>query len=1078
MRDQLQILIALLAYWALHEATNAADGEPSFQHVVRPILAEHCFRCHGFDEKARKSGLRLDQFEGATRAAESGAKAIVPGQPAMSELIRRVASGNPDVRMPPPESGKTLSASQIETLQQWIACGARYTKHWAFERPSRHQRLQRESFNGDLHNRPRNIIDDFVLERLQQIGTHSLAASDPARLLRRVSLDLTGLPPTLTELDHFLEESARDAEGAYAAEVERLLSSPHFGERLAIDWLDAARFADTNGFFGDKPRQTWPWRDWVINAFNSNMPFDQFTVEQLAGDLLPDATRDQRIATGFHRNSMANNETGIIDEEYRVEAVADRVDTTATVWMGLTIGCAQCHDHKYDPISQREYYQLFAYFNQSVETGLITKDDPPPTLEVPTPDQVETLRRTRKERETAEQVFQAQSNSLDADVGAWEMAAPKELMEIPENAVLYYGFDPVMTGATILGTTLQRERGIRGDAGKFDGSQHVELNSAFDADRPWTISAWLRPAGSLSCVWSKIEPTDQRRGIELIWQKGRLQLQLVHRWGVDEIAATTREPMSANEWHHVLVSYDGTRKAKGLSVIADGREVPLNVQRDTLTGTLQCREPFRVGRRDSGLGFYGLLDEFRVLSRVVTAEESAGWSDSERLRGILARPMERTANENLVLREYFIAHHSTAELRQSHERLQHAHRAETVARMAIPTALVMQDTAQPRKTHLLLRGQYDKLGDEVRPGVPAVLSRNATTVAESVAELARVQSEGQTPKPDDIGDGVPDVVPNRLAFARWLVSPDNPLTARVAVNRLWATCFGEGLVRTPNDFGTQGELPTHPELLDELAVRFVESGWDVKAMLRLIVTSATYRQSSQASEKQLQADPDNRLLARGPRFRLPAELIRDQALFVSGLFVSRIGGPSVKPFQPDGLWEEVTYNAEDSYVPDHGEGLWRRSLYTYWKRQVPPPALLTFDANTREKCVVRRSRTNTPLQALVLLNDETYVAAARALAELTLSERGDNDSRLRTMFRRVTSRWPEPSELNVLANLLARQRQAASGSRTREGSDQSLTTSATENTADQFLSLNRRELAVWTQVAQTILNLDEVITRR
>ena len=508
--------------------------------------------------------------------------------------------------------------------------------------------------------------------------------------------------------------------------------------------------------------------------------------------------------------------------------------------------------------------------------------------------------------------------------------------------------------------------------------------------------------------------------------------------------AATKDAVSSGEWHHALVSYDGTQRAAGLQVIMDGRDVALSIHRDTLTGSLQCSEPLRIGRRDSGLGYYGLLDEFRILQRVVSADELTGWYESERLRGILDRATpDRSPADQSVLRDYYITHRSTPDLCEPYQRLQKARSEETAARAAIPTALVMQELTDPRKTHLLVRGQYNQPAAEVQPGVPAVFPA----------------LPGEAPR-------------NRLGFTRWLVAPEHPLTARVAVNRLWQMCFGEGLVRTPNDFGTQGELPTHPELLDELAVRFVDSGWNVKQLLRLIVTSSTYRQSSQPSPELLLRDPGNRLLGRGPRFRLQGELVRDQALFVSGLLVSRIGGPSVKPWQPEGLWEAVSYNAEDSYVPDQDDGLWRRSLYTYWKRQAPPPALLSFDAGTREKCVVRRSRTNTPLQALVVLNDLTCVEAARALAARTLSPDGDDEQFLRTMFRRVVSRWPEPSEVQVLTDLLIRQRQAFHTD--RAAADRLITVGGSHQTS----SIDHGELAAWTLVAQTIMNLDEVITRR
>lgn len=1029
----------IIAVGVTSGAMSHADSPPSFSHEIRPILSEYCFQCHGFDEKARQGKLRLDQFEGATQLAESGAVAIVPRHADQSELIRRVTSTDPAIRMPPPESGKVLTDTQIEKLRRWIDAGAEYSQHWEFEKPV----LQPvpEVRQSDW---PRNLIDSFVLSRLETEGLVPTEEASPEQLLRRASLDLIGRPPTPEELDHFLKARETSPDAAYLVEVDRLLNSPHFGERMAIDWLDSARYADTNGYFGDLPRMAWPWRDWVIRAFNENLPYDQFTIHQLAGDLLPNATLDQRIATGFHRNSMANNETGIIDEEYRVEAVADRVDTTAAVWLGLTIGCAQCHDHKYDPISQKEYYQLFAYFNSSVEPGLASAGSPPPTLEVPTAEQTAALQQCQIRRGEAEEAFRTKAATLDADLAAWQAVAADELATLPSDAVVRCHFDPISSPATAVGTTLQTVRGIRGNAGSFDATQHVEIAPTFDVDGPWTISVWVHPTNSLCGVWSCIEPQGRRRGIELIWQKGRLQLNLVHEWGTNEITATTQTPLTTNKWHQILVSYDGSKTAAGLHLLANGLESPLLIHRNTLSGTMRCDEPLRIGRRDMGLGFYGLLDEFQVLPRAVSAESAAGWADSEQLRGVLDRPAaDRSDSDQHLLKDYFIRHRTSPELRDLYEQQRLAQLAEKDARAAIPTTLIMQDLPQPRLTHVLIRGQYDQPGDAVQAGTPAV--------------LGPVASEGSR---------------NRLALAQWLVSPDNPLTARVAVNRFWQVCFGEGLVRTPNDFGSQGELPTHPELLDTLAVWFRDHDWDVKGLLRLMVTSATYRQSSAPSPKLSHADPENRLLGRGPRFRLSAEMIRDQALAVSGLLSDRIGGPSVKPYQPAGLWEEVSYNEEFTYIEDTGEGLWRRSLYTYLKRQVPPPAMLTFDATTREKCVIRRSRTNTPLQALVTLNDTTYVEAARALATLTLAEPGDEYARLRAMFRRAVSRIPEPGELQVLSELL--QQQQAAFAANREAARELLAVGVSPCPA----KINAGELAAWTLVAQTILNLDEVITRR
>jgi hypothetical protein len=532
--------------------------------------------------------------------------------------------------------------------------------------------------------------------------------------------------------------------------------------------------------------------------------------------------------------------------------------------------------------------------------------------------------------------------------------------------------------------------------------------------------------------------------MEILWQKGRLHIHLVNQWGVSALEVVTVEPVASKSWNHLVLDYDGSGKAAGVKVYLNGRLAAVNVERDSLAGTLANAEPLRIARRDSGLGFYGQLDELRILQRSVTSREVESWYWSERLRGIMAIAADaRSSADKDVLLDYYLDHHADETARQARQRVIAARQAVTDLRAAIPTTLVMQELAQPRNTAVLTRGQYDHRAEAVQPDVPIA-----------------------------IGSWPAEYPRNRLGLARWLVSPSHPLTSRVGVNRLWQQCFGEGLVRTVNDFGSQGELPTHPELLDWLAVAFAQSGWDVKAMLRLMVTSATYRQSSAATESLLQRDVDNRKLARGPSFRLPAELVRDQALASSGLLISRIGGPSVKPYQPPGLWEVVSYNGEETYVPDQGEGLWRRSLYTYWKRQSPPPALLTFDGPTREKCTVRRARTNTPLQALVLLNDETYIVAARQLAASILKQPGSDEQHLRTAFRQVTSRVPERQELEILQTLLQEQRVRYTGQ--GEKARQLLAVGATPPIAE----LDPAEWAAWTVTVHAVLNLDEAFTRR
>ncbi len=1018
-----------------------------FNRQIRPILSDSCFRCHGPDEGSREARLRLDVRDAALQPAKSGAVAIVPGDPARSELLLRITDEHD--AMPPAETGKKLTPAEVALLRQWIAEGAPYAPHWAFVPP-----VALMPPPPRVSGWARNEIDRFVLAKLEQEKLRPAAEADKATLLRRVSFDVTGLPPTVGALDAFLADTRPDA---YERVVDRLLASHHFGERMATDWLDAARYADSNGFFRDNTRQIWPWRDWVIQAFNRNQPFDQFTIEQLAGDLLPNPTPAQRIATGFNRNHMVTGETGVIDEEYRVEYVADRLETTSTVWLGLTVACARCHDHKYDPISQRDYYQLFAFFNSGVEKGTISPDDPPPVMDVTSPEQKQELDRLVAARRAAEAAFAQRADPLQPKIVAWEASAHAELQPPRDGVIARVDFEP--EGAREANGrdgpraaekgAVYYQPGLVGQSAMFDGMQHLELpaDTPFEADRPWTVGLWLKPSTSLVGVMSKIEPTGDRRGFELIWAKGQLQINLVDKWVVSAIELTTREPVRRSDWNHVVVSYDGSRRASGVKVFADGLDVPLTVVRDSLQGPITNREPVRIGRRDSGLGYYGQLDEFRLLNRAVGAAEARSWYWSDRLQGILALDTaKRDARQKKLLLDYYVERHADDATRGAHRVAAARRDDEDGYRARLPKTLVMQEVATPKPTHILKRGQYDAPGDAVQADVPSALP----------------------PWPADAPR-------NRLGLAQWLVSPSHPLTARVAVNRLWLQCFGEGIVPTLNDFGLQGELPSHPELLDWLAVRFVSSGWDVKAMLRLLVTSATYRQSSAPASELLERDPNNRLLARGPRFRLPAEMIRDQALTVSGLLVDRLGGPPVKPYQPPGLWEAVSYNGELTYEPDQGDGLWRRTVYTHWKRTSPPPGVLVLDGPTRETCVVRRPRTNTPLQSLLLLNDETYVEAARVLAATSLASvpaGAAPDELARAMFRRVTARPPEAVETAALRDLYAKQkvRFAADRDAARKliGVGES----------PRGRELDPVELATWTVVGQALLNLDEAVMRR
>jgi hypothetical protein len=988
---------------------NALAAKIEYNSDVRPILSDKCFKCHGFDPNTRKAKLRLDVREEALKPAKSDMIPIVPGKPEASEIISRIESKDEDQVMPPAKNHAPLKPGEIATLKQWIAEGAEYQAHWAFVPPKS---------NGA------DGIDEIVRESLAKQGLKPSPEADEATLRRRASLALTGLPSDRANKHHTTYEQL----------VDELLASPHFGERLALDWLDAARYADTNGYYTDAERQAWPWRDWVINAFNDNMPFDRFTIEQLAGDLLPNATQKQKIATAFNRNHTVSNESGIIEEEYRTGYVSDRVETTSETWLGLTMGCAKCHDHKYDPLTQRDYYSLFAAFNNIDERGII-KDVAPlsasPSLLLPTQAQQQKLAKLGEELKQQQAKLRAARPSLQRDIAAWEKTALVSLSPAPvKGSLVHFSFDtdnadhgPKRVKSATTGK-LESGPGVKGNATVMNATQYIDFEDPqpMERDVPFTLSVWINPGSApQGCVASKQDSDANGRGFEILWYKSQPRINLAHRYGHDGIEVVAKDKFSGDQWRHLVITYDGSSKAAGLRVYVDGKLSEVDVRRDRLSGSIASMEPWRIGWKGTGIGFEGGVDEFRLFDRAITELEVAVLHWREFFEGTLAIAKDkRSKAANEKLEAYYISRHGTPEVMGLSQQVIQIRGEEEALRKSVISVSVMQEMAKPRQTHVLTRGQYDQPAEKVSFAVPASLG----------------QLSAQMPR-------------NRLGLAQWLVSKENPLTARVMVNRLWAQCFGDGLVRTPNDFGLQGEAPTNPELLDWLAVRFRDGDattkpWDVKALLKTIVISATFRQSSSFTPDLLARDPENRLLARGPRFRLPAEIMRDQALAVSGLLVPTIGGPSVKPFQPPGLWEAVSYNGEASYQPGSGAELHRRGLYTYWKRQSPPPDMLTLDAPTREVCTIRRPRTNTPLQALLLLNDTNYQEAARALAQRALKQ---NECRLEWAFQRATGRTAKAAELAELQAFL----------------DEQLTQSF--------------ELAAWTMTASLLLNLDEVQTQ-
>jgi len=974
---------------------NALAGV-GFNEQIRPILSDKCFKCHGFDANTRKGELRLDLREEAIRVIASG------------DLMRRITTQDPDEVMPPGQDHEPLPASEIALLKQWIKEGAEYQPHWSFIPP--------------LSNAA--SIDQIVHDKLAEESLPPSPEADKATLIRRVSLALTGLPPS---------ESV-DPKLTYEQIVDALLASPHFGERLALDWLDAARYADTNGYYTDAERQAWPWRDWVIRAFNANMPFDQFTIEQLAGDLLPHPTRDQLIATAFNRNHTVTNETGIIDEEYRISYVADRVETTAATWLGVTLGCAKCHDHKFDPLTQRDYFSLFAAFNNIDEKGIIKEVSPmsaAPSVQLPTEAQERQLAHTAEALKHKQRELAALRPALGKAMEAWEKSALKTMPEAPtKGGLVHFNFDddatdhgPHPVKSTTTGQ-LVTTPGVKGKATLMDATQYVEFADPqpMERDQPFTLSVWINPGGSpQGCVASKQDSDATARGFEILWYKAQPRINLAHRYGSEGIEVVAKEKFSGGQWRHLVITYDGSSKAAGLKVYVDGKPSALDIRRDTLQASIASKEPWRIGWKGTGIGFEGGIDEFRLFDHALSAPEISTLHWREFFEGTLAvARADRLRSTSEKLEAYYIERHGTEDLVKLSEQVRTLRIEETELRKKILSISVMREMETPRETFLLTRGQYDQPGEKVSFAVPSWLGRLPA-----------------------------DAPQNRLGLAQWLLSKDNPLTARVAVNRLWAQCFGDGLVRTPNDFGLQGEAPINTELLDFLAVRFRDGDattkpWDIKALLKRIVLSSTFRQSSHFTPELLAHDPENRLLARGPRFRLPAEILRDQALAVSGLLVPTLGGPSVKPYQPPGLWEAVSYNGEAVYEPDTGAATLRRGIYTFWKRQSPPPDLLTLDGPTREVCTIRRPRTNTPLQALLLLNDRNYAEAARALAKRALL---DQLHPLEKAFGLATGRDAKPAELAELRRFLSIQLHHSS------------------------------ELEAWTLLASLLLNLDEVQTQ-
>lgn len=993
---------------------SANAEEISFNRDVRPVLSDRCFQCHGPDAKNQASEFRLDSAENAL-ADLGGYAGIVPGDLTASELHLRIRSTDED-RMPPAESKLELTEAEKDILDAWIVAGAPFDKHWSFKPIPTHANLSTAG-----RDWASNEIDLFVAKQLQTSDLKHSAQADKSEIIRRLTFDLTGLPPTLAEIDSFEQDQSLQA---YERLVDRLLASSRFGERMAVNWLDLARYADTYGYQEDRYRDVWQWRDWVIEAFNQNMPFDQFVTWQLAGDLLPDSTDEQILATAFNRLHRQTSEGGSIEAEFRNEYVVDRVDTFGAAFLGLTVGCARCHDHKYDPLSQKEYYQLSAFFNNIDESGIypfFTSSIPTPTLDLATKAQQKELATLRQQLNAAERALEKvwhkrrdaflrwldavpDEVSISGKIGhfSWDdLPADPELdAEVrnqvgPESCGKLVGLPKVIGGKTGMALQLDGENGFS-----------TTVGGEFRRYDPFTIGLWIKAPREYdrAVLWHRTRAglDAGSRGYQLLIEDGHLTASIVHFWPGNAIKIRNDHPLPVDRWVHVVVTYNGSSSAQGLQIYLDGQLQAAEVVRDCLTRRIvyggeenivdqsdvaKLAHRLTIGHRFRDRGFLGgQIDELVIFDRQLTAYEIALLVDDQTaLRQLFADTQGMTTQQEQQLYLYYLHNHD--------EKYASKLKAARAARQAYAEAydqvnqiMVMQEMPQQRPTFLLARGAYDAPSEQVYAQTPTWL-----------------------PPMDDAW------LDNRLGLARWLTDPNHPLTARVTVNRLWQTFFGSGLVATPLDFGSQGALPTHPDLLDWLAREFIDSGWDVKQLIKTIVMSSTYRQTAASDPTVREQDPENRLLARGPRQRLSAEMLRDNALFISGLLVEKIGGPPVKPYQPDGLWIETGWV---KFEREPGEGSHRRSLYTYWKRTSPQPSMMTLDAPDREVCVARRQSTSTPLQPLILLNDPQYVEAARAFAESVLRESEvDISLRIQEGFRRATSRSPTAPELTTLRNL-------------------------------------------------------------
>ena len=1076
----LRLFVALVALGGM-VPTMPLFAEPlEYNRDIRPILTDKCFSCHGADSASRKADLRLDQRE---NAVEMGA--ITAGDLDESEMIARILTDDAELVMPPPETKKVLSEAERSILKRWVEEGAEYQPHWSYIAPEKWTPPEVTQATW-----PRNPIDQFVLSRLESEGLAPAPEADPSTLFRRIHLDITGLPPSPAESRAFAADYARDTEAAMDTWIDRLMQRPTWGEHRARYWLDAARYGDTHGLHFDNYREMWPYRDWVIRAFNANQPFDQFTIEQIAGDMLPNPTEEQLIATGLQRCNITTNEGGTIDEENLAIYAADRVQTLGWVYLGLTINCCQCHDHKFDPLTTKDYYAMAAFFRNTTQRAKDgnAKDGLGPVLVLPSDEDRPRWKELPAEISTAEKVRDDRRQVAEPQFDTWLTRATPDSFEagiVADQNILRLPLDE-SEGDTISGTLTEKkltadyksphpvqwiEGGKFGKAPQLSESANYELGDLanFEKDQPFSFGGWIKPVSKKNkgTILGRIDQSKQDRGWDL-WQNGNaFAVHLISEW--PEKAIKTRvyqNRLQENQWQHVFVTYDGSGKASGVKIFLNGNQQPLLVEKDALPAdaSILADTPLRLGRRSEGDAFDGAVQDMRIYRRVLYPSEVKALASLPSIYQALAqaqKPIQNDTDKQLEPEEKKkqtetkkkardqVFNHYLATLDTDFPELSRTVtdlRGEqaTIRNRSPMTHIQRERKDSPAMAHILMRGEYDKKGEQVTADIPASLH----------------PMREDAPK-------------NRLGLANWLVDPANPLTARVTVNRFWQEIFGRGIVPTAEDFGISGTLPSHDKLLDWLAIDFQENGWDVKGFFKKILMSSTYRQSAQTNEEKILKDRDNALLSRGPRFRMDAEMIRDYALASSGLLSEKMYGPSVRPYQPVNIWDVVGLpggNTRD-YVQDKGQGLHRRTLYSFWKRMAPPPNMDAFNAPSREVCTVRRERTNTPLQALVTLNDPQFVETARKLAEAALRSNGDANSTANYIAEHTLCRPLGDDERDII--LGAHRDFLAHYQTETDAAEQLLSVGETAPAA----GLDPAAVAAWTMVASELFNLDEVLNK-